>query len=97
MTGILPHEIGNLQSLVYFGAENNRIEGSFPFDVLINISSLQTLILWRNKFTGSLSRDAANLTMLTSLELMENFFVGKTKNNSKIAHVRCSYPFIQKT
>ncbi|XP_047964983.1 LRR receptor-like serine/threonine-protein kinase EFR [Salvia hispanica] len=76
LNGTLPHEIGNLESLVVFGAESNQIGGSVDFNVFMNMSSLQTLLLWRNKFIGNLSRDVGNLTMLTSLQLHENYLTG---------------------
>ncbi|XP_057799488.1 receptor kinase-like protein Xa21 [Salvia miltiorrhiza] len=76
LNGILPHEIGHLQSLVTFGAERNEIAGSIDFNIFMNMSSLQNIYLWRNKFTGNLSRDVRNITMLTELELEENHFTG---------------------
>ncbi|XP_057799486.1 receptor kinase-like protein Xa21 [Salvia miltiorrhiza] len=76
LNGILPHEIGRLQSLVAFGAEQNEIGGSIDFNIFMNMSSLQTLLLLRNKFTGNLSRDVGNITMLTELYLSENHFTG---------------------
>ncbi|XP_057794955.1 probable LRR receptor-like serine/threonine-protein kinase At3g47570 [Salvia miltiorrhiza] len=76
LNGTLPHEIGNLQSLVDFGVERNQIAGSVDFSIFMNMSSIQTLILWRNKFTGNLSKDVRNLTMLTSLQLHENYLTG---------------------
>ncbi|XP_057796857.1 probable LRR receptor-like serine/threonine-protein kinase At3g47570 [Salvia miltiorrhiza] len=76
LNGILPHQIGNLQSLISFGAEKNEIRGSIDFSIFMNMSSLQTLLLWRNKFTGNLSRDVGNITTLTNLELSENHFTG---------------------
>ncbi|XP_057799483.1 receptor kinase-like protein Xa21 [Salvia miltiorrhiza] len=76
LNGILPHEIGHLQSLVTFAAEDNKIAGSIHFNIFMNMSSLQTLLLWRNKFTGNLSRDVGNITMLTELYLSENHFTG---------------------
>ncbi|XP_057796832.1 probable LRR receptor-like serine/threonine-protein kinase At3g47570 isoform X1 [Salvia miltiorrhiza] len=76
LNGIIPHEIGNLQSLVEFGAEYNEIAGSVDFSIFTNMSSLQTLLLWRNKFAGNLSRDVGNFTMLTTLELSENYLTG---------------------
>ncbi|XP_057796852.1 receptor kinase-like protein Xa21 [Salvia miltiorrhiza] len=76
LNGILPHEIGHLQSLVAFGAEQNEIGGSIDFNIFMNMSSLQNIYLWRNKFTGNLSRDVGNITMLTNLFLSENHFTG---------------------
>ncbi|KAL1567751.1 hypothetical protein AAHA92_03197 [Salvia divinorum] len=72
----LPHEIGSLESLVDFGAESNQIGDSVDFNVFINMSSLQTLLLWRKKFIGNFSRDVGNLTILTSLPLHENYLTG---------------------
>ncbi|XP_057803779.1 receptor kinase-like protein Xa21 [Salvia miltiorrhiza] len=76
LNGILPHEIGHLQSLVTFGAEWNQIAGSIDFNIFMNMSSLQNINLNRNKFTGNLSRDVGNITMLTVLYLKENHFTG---------------------
>ncbi|XP_057797253.1 probable LRR receptor-like serine/threonine-protein kinase At3g47570 [Salvia miltiorrhiza] len=76
LNGILPHEIGHLQSLVTFGAGPNEIAGSIDFNIFMNMSSLQTLVLARNKFTGNLSRNIGNITMLTELQLQENHFTG---------------------
>ncbi|XP_057803814.1 receptor kinase-like protein Xa21 [Salvia miltiorrhiza] len=76
LNGILPHEIGHLQSLVEFAAEWNEIAGSIDFNIFTNMSSLQNIYLARNKFTGNLSRDVRNITMLTALDLRENHFTG---------------------
>ncbi|XP_057803801.1 receptor kinase-like protein Xa21 [Salvia miltiorrhiza] len=76
LNGILPHEIGHLQSLVTFAAQRNEIAGSIDFSIFMNMSSLQNIYLWRNKFTGNLSRDVGNITMLTNLYLYENHFTG---------------------
>ncbi|XP_057803778.1 probable LRR receptor-like serine/threonine-protein kinase At3g47570 [Salvia miltiorrhiza] len=76
LNGILPHEIGHLQSLVIFGAEKNEIAGSIDFNIFMIMSSLQTLALSRNKFTGNISRDVRNITMLTELQLHENHVTG---------------------
>lgn len=77
LIGILPRGIGNLEGLIVFAVEGNQIEGSIDFNIFKNMSSLQTLLLWRNRFTGNLSREFGNLTMLTSLELAENRLTGK--------------------
>ncbi|XP_057799457.1 receptor kinase-like protein Xa21 isoform X2 [Salvia miltiorrhiza] len=76
LNGILPHEIGHLQSLVTFGAERNEIAGSIDLNIFMNMSALQTIYLGRNKFTGNLSRDVGNITMLTELYLSDNHFTG---------------------
>ncbi|XP_057803831.1 LRR receptor-like serine/threonine-protein kinase EFR [Salvia miltiorrhiza] len=76
LPGILPHEIGHLQSLVTFGAERNEIAGSIDFNIFMNMSSLQNINLGRNKFTGNLSRDVGNITMLAYLDLSESHFTG---------------------
>ncbi|XP_057799506.1 receptor kinase-like protein Xa21 [Salvia miltiorrhiza] len=76
LPGILPHEIGYLQSLLTFAVERNEIAGSIDFNIFMNMSSLQTLGLGRNKFTGNLSRDVGNITMLTNLDLQDNHFTG---------------------
>lgn len=76
MTGTLPHEISNLQSLLVFAVEGNKIEGSVDFNIFMNMSSLQYLLLWRNKFTGKLSSDIGNLTTLTDFEVAENNMTG---------------------
>ncbi|XP_057803768.1 receptor kinase-like protein Xa21 [Salvia miltiorrhiza] len=76
LPGILPHEIGYLQSLLTFGAERNEIAGSIDFNIFMNMSALQNINLGRNKFTGNLSRDVGNITMLTNLDLQDNHFTG---------------------
>ena len=77
LTGTLPPEIGNLQNLVGFGCERNQIGGSL--NILVNMSSLQELTLRRNNFTGNLSRDIGNLTMLTKFDIGENYMTGKKR------------------
>ena len=75
LTGALPPEIGNLHNLVDFAGENNQIGGTL--NILVNMSSLHELSLWRNNFTGNLSRDFGNLTMLTKFVIFENYMTGK--------------------
>ncbi|XP_057797792.1 probable LRR receptor-like serine/threonine-protein kinase At3g47570 [Salvia miltiorrhiza] len=76
LNGILPRQIGNLQNLFFFSAEGNQIGGSFPYSIFMNMSSLGTLFLGRNKFIGNLSRNVGNLTMLANLDLSENYLTG---------------------
>lgn len=76
LTGTIPQEIGFLRELYFLGAESSGITGRIPVDILMNMSSLQTLQLMRNKFIGGVSRDFSNLTMLTSLDLTENYLTG---------------------
>ncbi|KAL1562633.1 non-specific serine/threonine protein kinase [Salvia divinorum] len=76
LNGIIPAEIGNLHNLVLFAVEKNQIGGSFPFGIFMNMSSLQELTLWSNKFTGNLSKDVGNLTTLTDLSISENYMTG---------------------
>ncbi|XP_057803834.1 probable LRR receptor-like serine/threonine-protein kinase At3g47570 [Salvia miltiorrhiza] len=76
LNGILPHEIGHLQSMVTFSVQDNKIAGSIDFNIFMNMSSLQNIYLHRNKFTGNLTRDVVNITMLIELELDENHFTG---------------------
>ncbi|XP_042065253.1 receptor kinase-like protein Xa21 [Salvia splendens] len=77
LNGTLPAEIGNLHNLVvFFAVEKNQIGGSFPFSIFMNMSSLQELIIWRNKFTGNLSKDVGNPTMLIELSISENYMTG---------------------
>ncbi|XP_047949356.1 probable LRR receptor-like serine/threonine-protein kinase At3g47570 [Salvia hispanica] len=76
LNGTLPAEIGNLHNLVFFAVEKNQIGGSFPFSIFMNMSSLQELTLWRNKFTGNLSKEVGNLTMLIELSISENYMTG---------------------
>lgn len=75
--GRLPREIGNLQNLFIFGVEINKIEGPIDFKIFMNMSSLENLMLWSNRFTGNLSRDVGNLTTLTYLELYETNLTGR--------------------
>ena len=81
-TGTLPAEIGNLHNMVFFGVERNQIGGSFPYSIFMNMSSLHELTLRRNKFTGNLSKDVGNLTMLTQLSISNNYMTGNLINCS---------------
>ena len=76
LTGTLPHQIGNLQKLVVFATERNQIEGSFPLNMFLNMTSLQGIRIWSNKFTGTLSRDVGNLTTVTWFDLSDNQMTG---------------------
>lgn len=77
LTGTLPPEIGNLHNLVGFGVDNNQIGGSLSLNIFVNMSSLEELTLQRNNFTGNLSRDFGNLTMLAEFDITENYMTGK--------------------
>ncbi|XP_070012335.1 probable LRR receptor-like serine/threonine-protein kinase At3g47570 [Nicotiana sylvestris] len=75
-TGIIPQEIGNLVNLVVLFMEENQITGSLPISIF-NISSLQTLGLWRNNLNGSLSQEIGNSTKMQVIDLEENMFTGE--------------------
>lgn len=52
LTGGIPREIGNLQSLVTFAAANSSLGGPIP-ESLFNISSLEEVYLQLNNFSGN--------------------------------------------
>ncbi len=75
LAGIIPTEIGNLESLTSLALINNSISGSIPTSIG-NLSNLTTLDLSLNQLTGSIPPELGNLSGLSNLNLSANQLSG---------------------
>jgi len=75
LTGSIPSEIGNLNSLQYLYLDENQLAGSIPSEIG-NLNSLEDLLLYGNQLTGSIPSEIGNLNSLTDLDLGGNFLTG---------------------
>jgi hypothetical protein len=79
LTGTLPPEIGNLDSLKNLELYENNLYGSIPPE-LWNLVQLKELRLESNMLSGSLPTEIGNLTQLNSFFLDYNNFIGSIPN-----------------
>merc|ERR1712187_1056402 len=71
ITGTLPTELGNLNSLLELTLYNNAITGTLPTE-LGNLNELEYLYLYNNAITGTLPTELGNLNELFHLFLYCN-------------------------
>ncbi len=75
LTGTLPPEIGNLDSLVILNIEMNQIGGYIPIEIG-NLTMLKKMFLSANLFSGEIPIEIGNLTNLEELFLGGNNLTG---------------------
>lgn len=71
LTGTLPKELGNLQSLEFLDLSYGNISGSIP-DEITNITSLIQLDISTNNLSGTIPNTIDNLINLQNLNLTSN-------------------------
>jgi len=74
--GSIPSEIGLLSHLEYFSAPENSLQGSLPEEIYTKLPNLESLYLYKNKLTGSLSESIGNLNSLVNFHLSHNEITG---------------------
>ena len=75
LTGLIPQEIGNLESLKYLRLDNNNLSGQIPSEIG-EIDSLVFLLLGGNELEGEIPASLMNLLGLASLSLNDNQLTG---------------------
>ena len=73
--GLLPPEIGRLQSLVYLSLNKNKLFGSIPSEIG-NMTGLQILHLAGNSLTGVIPSEIFSLHSIQSIDFGENQLSG---------------------
>ena len=79
LTGTLPFEIGNLDSLNSLYLQQNHLYGSIPAEIG-NLINLHTLDLSNNQFSDSIPTAIGNLIHLFDLDLSYNLISGAIPN-----------------
>ncbi len=75
LTGTIPAELGDLNSLTQLDLSGNSLSGNIPLE-LGNLTNLTHLILNENQLNGNLPTELANLTNLERLTLTDNQLQG---------------------
>ncbi len=75
LSGSIPPEIENFESMVFLSLNDNSLGGSIPPE-LGELSTLEHLWLGGNELTGPIPPRIENLKDLVSLDLRENFLAG---------------------
>ena len=75
LTGLIPQEIGNLESLKYLRLDNNNLSGQIPSEIG-ELDSLVFLLLGGNELEGEIPASLMNLLGLASLSLNDNQLTG---------------------
>ncbi|XP_061357696.1 probable LRR receptor-like serine/threonine-protein kinase At3g47570 [Gastrolobium bilobum] len=75
ISGHIPAELGNLNSLTLLTMENNHFEGNIP-STFGKFQNMQLLDLNGNKLSGDMPSNIGNLSMLYYLGLEENLLEG---------------------
>lgn len=93
ISGSIPPEIGNLNTLTNLNLGDNNISGSIPSE-LGNLSNLTNLDLGNNNISGAIPAEVGNLTNLTNLDLGGNDLTGSIPdelgNLSKLENLNIS-------
>ncbi len=76
LTGSIPSEIGNLDSLEYIRVGFNKLEGKIP-GTIVNLKKLYYLDVYYNNLTDSIPDFLGDVTNLQTLKLDRNSFFGK--------------------
>jgi len=76
LSGVLPHEIGNLTGLKNLSLNGNSIGGEIPPEIT-SLSALQYLEIDFNALSGSIPAAIGNLTNLVVIDLQYNGLTGK--------------------
>ncbi|CAO2821332.1 unnamed protein product [Amaranthus hypochondriacus] len=79
ISGLIPHDIGNMLSLSYLNLSFNNLEGSISSNIG-NMSSLSYLDLSFNNLEGSISSNIGNMSSLSYLDLSSNSLEGLIPN-----------------
>ena len=75
LSGNIPSEIGNLESMEFLWLEDNQLTGPIPSGIG-NLEHLKYLILQYNQISGSIPSEIGNLTNLEILKLDNNQLTG---------------------
>ena len=75
LTGTIPSEIGNLDSLTNLDLNTNQITGIIPAS-LGNLTKLQTIALYNNQLSDTIPNEIGNLKQLVGLALNNNNLSG---------------------
>ncbi|XP_004308928.1 PREDICTED: probable LRR receptor-like serine/threonine-protein kinase At3g47570 [Fragaria vesca subsp. vesca] len=75
IVGTIPETLGNLNSLIFFGLEDNLFTGIIPSS-FGKLQNLQILALPANRLSGWIPSSLGNLTKLFELDIFENELEG---------------------
>jgi len=75
ISGKIPLEIGNLNSLILLSLKNNYFEGTIP-STIGKFQKIQVLDLHGNKLSGEIPSSIGNLSQMYHLNLGKNMFEG---------------------
>ena len=75
LSGNIPSEIGNLESMEFLWLEDNQLTGPIPSGIG-NLEHLKYLILHYNQLSGSIPAEMGNLSNLEILKLNNNQLTG---------------------
>ncbi|KAK6943169.1 Leucine-rich repeat-containing N-terminal, plant-type [Dillenia turbinata] len=81
--GLIPDEMGELQSLYVLNLSGNALNGNVPSS-LGNLKQLESLDLSRNQLTGEIPTQLANLNFLSYLNLSFNQLIGMIPISTQI-------------
>ncbi|KAG5551523.1 hypothetical protein RHGRI_009819 [Rhododendron griersonianum] len=76
LTGPIPKELANINTLITISLEFNQLSGPIPPE-LGSLPLLEKLHLTSNYFTGELPKELAKLTTLKDFRISSNNFIGK--------------------
>ena len=88
LSGIIPPELGDLNTLEILWLDNNNLSGAIPTE-LSKLSNLRQLDLRSNKLSGEIPTEVGNLTSMGSLDLALNQLTGEIPSQlGKLTHLR---------
>lgn len=76
LSGPLPSSISNITSLRSLNLYGNKLSGSLPPDMCLNMPDLRAFDLGNNQFSGTIPKEFGNCTSLSDLFLRENNLIG---------------------
>ncbi|KAL2348765.1 hypothetical protein Fmac_002765 [Flemingia macrophylla] len=84
LIGTFPFCLYNMSSLIMISAAANQFNGSLPPNMFHTLSSLKAFLIGDNQISGTIPSSITNASLLSTIEITENYFVGQVPGMGKL-------------